>query len=119
MNEEILKLTYKLKKAIESDERIIALNKIEKEMENNEEVMALSYKKDVYLDKYNELGKYYSDDSDELIKARRDFATAKKELESHPLVREYLLKYQKVRLLYEEINDTLFSYLNNNMCPKE
>ena len=119
MDEKILKLTYQLKTALENDERIILLNDLENKMNSNEEVMALSYRKDLALDRYNEMCKYFKDDSEEVIKARQLLAEAKKELESHPLVREYLSAYQQVRLLYEHVNETLFSYLNKNMCPNE
>ena len=119
MNEEIMNLAYQLKASIENDSRIIRLNEIEKKMNESEEVMSLSYKKDVALNHYNEMMKYFKDDSDEVVHARQELANAKKELESHPLVREYLSAYQEVRLLYEHINETLFSYLNKNMCPKE
>ncbi len=119
MDEKILSLTYQLKTALENDERIALLNKLEQKMSSNEEVMALSYRKDMALDRYNEMCKFFKDDSEEVIKARKLLAEAKKELESHPLVREYLSAYQKVRVLYEHINETLFSYLNKNMCPNE
>ena len=119
MDERILEKTYQLKRALDSDPRILALNEIEARMNTNEEVMALSYKKDVALNHYNEMLKYYKDDSEEVIKARQELAKAKKELESHPIVREYLSCYQAVRLLFEEINKALFSYLNKNACPKE
>lgn len=117
MNEELLNITYQLKEALNNDPRIVHLNEVEKKMSESEEVMSLSYKKDMALDKYNEMLKFFSDESEEVIQARRELAEAKKELESHPLVREYLKAYQEVRLLYEEINNTLFSYLNKNMCP--
>ena len=119
MDEKILELTYQLKTALDNDSRIALLNKLEEQMNNNEEVMGLSYRKDVALDKYNEMCKYFKDDSEEVINARKELATAKKELESHPLVREYLAAYQQVRILFEHINETLFSYLNKNMCPSE
>ena len=88
-------------------------------MNESEEVMALSYRKDCALDYYNQTLKYFSDDSVAATKARQDLAKAKKELDSHPLVRDYLQKYQQVRLLFEQINQSLFSMLNNDMCPKE
>ena len=119
MDEKITELTYKLKEQLQNDPRIIALNESEKKMNESEEVMALSYRKDCALDHYNQLLKYYSDDSKVVVKARQDLASAKKELESHPLVRDYLQKYQQVRLLFEQINQNLFSMLNNDMCPKE
>lgn len=119
MDEILFSLTQQLKTALDNDERIVCLNEIEKKMNDSEEVMKLSYKKDMALNRYNELAKYFADDSEELINARRLLSEAKKELESHPLVREYLSAYQKVRLLYEQINETLFSYLNKDMCPSE
>ena len=119
MDEKITELTYKLKEQLQNDPRIIALNESEKKMNESEEVMALSYRKDVALDHYNQLLKYYSDDSKVVVKAKQDLASAKKELESHPLVRDYLQKYQQVRLLFEQVNQSLFSMLNNDMCPKE
>lgn len=119
MTERINKLTYQLKEALNSDLRILALNESEKKMNESEEVMALSYRKDMALEHYNEMLKYYKDDSEEVIKARQDLALAKKNLESHPLVRDYLAKYQEVRLLFEKINQSLFSLLNSDMCPEE
>ena len=119
MTEEIYNIAILLRKAIEDDDRVISLNEIEKKMNENEEVMALAYQKDMAVEKYNDLLKYYRDDSEEVNKARQELALRKKELEEHPLVREYLNKYQQVRLLYERINNTLFSYLNNDMCPKK
>ena len=117
MNEEILKLSYQLKEALSNDERIIALNEAEKKMSESEEVMALSYQKDVALDKYNEMLKIYPDNSEEVVNARKDLALKKKTLEEHELVRDYLKKYQVVRELYDKINDTLFAYLDNHLCP--
>lgn len=119
MDEKLLLLTYQLKKSLDNDSRIVSLNRIENEMNSNEEVMALSYRKDMALENYNEMSKYFKDDSEEVNKARKQLSEAKKELESHPLVREYLSAYQQVRILYEHINETLFSYLNKNMCPNE
>ena len=119
MDNELIKVTYALKMAIDNDERMIRLNQTEKAMEDSEEVMSLSYKKDMALERYNEILKYFKDDSEEANKARRLLSEAKAELEKHPLVREYLSAYQQVRLMYEKINNTLFSYLNSNLCPHE
>lgn len=119
MDERITELTFELKEQLKNDPRIIALNESEKAMNESEEVMALSYRKDCALDYYNQTLKYFSDDSVAATKARQDLAKAKKELDSHPLVRDYLQKYQQVRLLFEQINEKLFSLLNNEMCPKE
>ena len=119
MDEILLSKTLKLKEELESDPRVVSLNEAEAKMNSSEEVMALAYRKNAALDKYNDLLKYYPDDSEEVKIVRQDLALAKKNLEEHELVRDYLIKYQAVRLLYEEINQTLFGILNNNLCPEE
>ena len=119
MTSELLSLTYQLKELLENDSRVLLLNEAEKKMNESDEVMSLAYKKDMALDKYNEMLKYYSDDSEEVRKARQELSSAKKNLEEHILVRDYLTKYQEVRMLYEKINNELFSYLNSNMCPSK
>lgn len=119
MNERLFYLTNEVKKCLNEDNRIISLNIIEKEMNDNEEVMALAYQKDMALDEYNQILKIYSDNSEEANKARHNLYLKKKELESHPLVKKYLKAYQEVRILYELINEKLFSYLSNDFCPKE
>ena len=118
MTEKIIELSYKLNDAINHDERIIHLNEVEKRMNECEEVMSLSYKKDMALDRYNEMLKCFKEDSEEVNNARKLLAEAKKNLESHELVREYLKAYQEVRLLFEHINDSLFSILNMEACPR-
>ncbi len=114
--ENIYSLSYELKRALEEDERVIHLNKIEKEMSENEEVMALTYKKDIANDDYSDALNHFKEDNPIVINAQKRFYEAKKNLESHPLVREYLTSYQQVRILYEEINKLLFSILNTNLC---
>ena len=112
MDEIIIELTYRLKESIKNDERVILLNEIEKEMNDSNEVIALAYQKDMAVDKYNDMLRLFKDDDDEVINARRDLSNKKKALEEHPLVRKYLKAYQEVRLMYETINTTLFSYIN-------
>lgn len=117
VNETISKATYTLKKDIDNDERIILLNKLEKELNENEEVMALAYKKDMAIDHYSEMVRLYKDDSEEVTNARKELSLAKANLDNHPLVREYIKAYQAVRELYNEINSILYSSLNPSLCP--
>lgn len=119
MNEEILRLTHQLKALLESDPLIIDLKRKEKAMENDKDVALLSMKQAEAAEWYYDAKKLYGDDAEETKKALKAYAEAKKNLESHPLVREYLLAYQKVRILYDGINKELFSYLNLEMCPNE
>ena len=117
MNETIIKATYALKSDLNNDERIILLNELENQLNSNEEVMALSYAKDVAADKYNEMVRLFKDGSEEASLALKQLSIAKANLDNHPLVREYVKAYQKVRELYNEINGILYSSFNPSLCP--
>ena len=107
---------YELKEALLNDERIIHLDEVEERMNNDEEVMRLCYLKDMANDHYNQMLKYFDEDSEEVKKAQKEFFLAKKQFEELPLVKEYLAAYKIVRELYDEINKILFSDLNRNLC---
>lgn len=117
--EKHFELAYQLKEEMNKDPRFIALNEAENKMENDPEVIKLTYQKDMKENAYNDALRHYSHDSEEVKKAQHDLYIAKRDLESHPLVRDYLVKYQVVRLVIEEINKTLFSDLNVELCKKE
>ena len=112
MEEKLLNLVYELKDALKNDERIILLNKLEKEMENNEEVIILSRQKDECMDRYNDVLRFYNEDSKKAKESLKRLHEAKLALDMHPLVRQYLAAYKEVRELYEKINYDLFSSLN-------
>lgn len=112
---DIYSLSYELKELLANDERVILLDKLEKEMDNNEEVMALAYQKDMALSKYNDALNHFANDSEEVKKAQHELHLKKEALDNHPLVRDYLNAYSKVRDLYFELNDILFSNLNSNL----
>ncbi len=119
MTEEILKKAIELEESLKNDPRVILLNKLEEEMSNDEDVMRLSYIKDVKNDKYNEMKKYFNDDSEEVANSLKEFYEAKKELESHPKVKAYLKAYQEVRMLLDEINRILFEDYNSSLCKRD
>ena len=116
---DIYSLSYELKELLANDERVILLDKLEKEMNDNEEVMALAYKKDVAATKYSDVLSHFSDDSEEAKKALKELSIAKEALNNHPLVKQYLKAYADVRDLYLQINEVLFSNFAPNLCPKE
>lgn len=116
MDEELEELTFKLKEAINKDKRIKELNEAEEAMNNSIEVSRLVMIKEQKVDDYNFMCSHFKDDSEEVIKARQALSEAKKNLESHPLVRTYLEKFKLVRELNEQINKKLFSFFNNNLC---
>ena len=112
---DIYSLSYELKDLLNNDERIIALNKLEKEMNENEEVMALAYQKDLAINEYSDALNHFASDSEEVKKAQHNLHLKKEALDNHPLVREYLKAYCEVRDLYFQLNDILFSNLNLKM----
>ena len=108
-----------LNSLIKLDNRITSLETIEKKMENDDSVILLARKKEEREIAYSDLLKIYKDDSEEVSSARKNLFLAKKELESHPIVREYLSKYSEVRELYQSIYHIIFSsysYNGNKVC---
>ena len=119
MNEEIYQKAETLKEMLENDPRIIRLNEAEKRMDESEEVMALAYKKDMAAVKYSDTLNHFKEDSKEAQNALKELHEAKYNLDSHPLVKDYLKAYKEVRELYDEINQILFSSFKVDLCPKE
>lgn len=120
MDEKLMVQAYKLKDALENDERVLALSKAEKLMENDEDVMRLSYRFSLANDNYNEILRHFPLDSDEARKAQKELYEAKKNLDAHPLVSDYLKKYQQVRLMYEQVDKVIFNKFNNKPdCKSE
>ena len=111
MDDRIYLLTKKLKLEMDNDPRFVRLAELEKELDNNNEIILLSMKKDEANNHYNDLLKIYKDDDEVVIKARKELIKRKDELDSHPLVKEYLKVYSEIRLLLLEMNDIIFKDL--------
>ena len=108
MDEKIFSLTDELKKEMDNDPRFLKLQEAEERMNNDEEVMRLAYQKDLKSDKYNDLLKIYDDNHPLVVAARKELVEAKTNLESHPLVKDYLKAYAEVKMLLYKVNDILF-----------
>lgn len=119
MEEKLYQLASELKDLLNNDERLILLDKIEKEMEENEEVELLSYQKDVICSEYSSLLNIYSSEDEHIKDVIMRLSQAKTKLQNHPLVKDYLQNYKVVKDLYEKINSILFSSFNVSLCPKE
>ena len=119
MEEDIYSLAEKVKEALNNDPRYIALNEAEEKMNNDKIVISLVIAKEKALNEYNDILRHFDRESDTAKKYQKALYVAKKQLEEHPLVKDYLAKYQQVRILYEQINSILFSDLNPSLCPKE
>ena len=113
--DDIYSLSYELKDLLTNDPRIIRLNELEKKMNENEEVMALAYQKDLAVSEYSDALNHFARDSEEVKKAQHNLHLKKEALDNHPIVREYLKAYSKVRDLYYQLNEILFSNTNLNM----
>lgn len=116
MDDKIYFKVKELQEAMNNDPRFILLNKLENEINNNEEVMALSYRKDTANNHYNDLLKIYKEDDEMVIEARKKLFEAKKELDSHPLVKEYLKAYSEVEQLLYQVNQILFNDFKGKSC---
>ena len=113
MTQEILDLVYRLKDSLSKEARIVKLEQLEEEMNNSLEVARLASKKEIAVDDVNFALNHFKDDSEEVKNAKRKLSEAKKELDTHPLVKAYMEQYKVVRNYYNEINDILFSIINN------
>ena len=109
MAKDIYTLAYELKDLLNNDPRIKDLNEKEEKMKNDKEVLLLVNRKEEAISSYEDSFKTHSEPSKEKQKL---LYQSKLELDSHPLVKSYLDAYAKVRDLYFEMNDILFSNLN-------
>ena len=108
-----------LQKIIQNDPRIKKLNELEKKMEEDKEVILLAYQKDVATTEYSDILNIYDRENEIAKKYQHKLYLAKKALDEHPLVQQYLKAYKEVRELYSSINEILFSDLSIELCPKE
>lgn len=113
--DKVIELAYELKSLIALDERVIELNKNEEIMNNDNLAMSLAYKKDLAVDEYEFAINHFKDNSNEVMVAQKKLHEAKLNLDTCESVRNYLKSYSKVRDLYLEINNILFSILNLNL----
>ena len=108
MNEKVYNLARNLKEEMDKDPRFIRLKELDKKMSEDEEVMLLSYKKDLANNRYNDLLKIYNENDEVVLEARRELIQRKDELDSHPLVKEYLSALNEVRIVLFEMNRIIF-----------
>lgn len=118
VSQDIYSIAGELKDLINADERILRLNELEKELNDNEEVMALAQQKDEAISRYSDALNHFAKDSEEIKKYQHDLFIKKEALDNHPLVKEYLSAYNKVRDLYFNLNEILFSDLGLHLKEK-
>ena len=116
MDERIYNLALELSESLENDPNVVLLNKLDKELNDSYEVYTLSAKKDDALDNYTRMKDALGENHPETIKALKELSTAKENLNTHPLVKQYLEVYSKVRDLYMEVNNVLFNDYKRGGC---
>ena len=116
MDDKIYFLAKDINEELNNDPNVIRLNELEKSLNNSYEVYVLSNKKDKALEKYISNKELYGEDNEITLESQKELVMAKEELQNHPLVKEYLEAYSKVRDLYLQINNILLDDFNGRSC---
>ncbi|HZJ89904.1 MAG TPA: YlbF family regulator [Bacilli bacterium] len=107
MDEKIIKYAYRLKKVLDEHEEVIKLNEIEVLLNENAEVKALQSAVLDALEKLSEANEYSYLVAEQKA-ARKVLHLAKLKRDENPLIQKYLKQYQKVKKLYDQINQEIF-----------
>lgn len=107
MDERTYNLAIEINEELNKNKDVLLLNEAEKKMNDSYEVYSLSNKKDEALEKYISNKEIYGADHELTVKSRNELKKAKEALQNHPLVKEYLEIYSRVRNLYLEIDNIL------------
>ena len=118
MNERVIALAESLNQELNSHPDVVLLKSKEKELNDSFEVYTLSKAKDEALEVYINNKELYGEDSSITLESLTKLKDAKEKLNNHPLVKEYLSNYNKVRDLYMDINDIVLGDLlgENKVC---
>ena len=116
MDERIYSLAANLSDSLSNEPDVILLKKLEKELDDSYEVYSLSVKKDDALEKYTRLKEILGENHPDVLKAIKELKEAKENLNKHPLVKQYLEVYSRVRDLYMEVDNILFADYKRGGC---
>ena len=116
MEDKIYFLAKDINSELNNNPDVILLNKLEKELNDSYEVYTLSNKKDEALEKYLSNKEALGEDSEITKQSLKELSLAKEALNNHPLVKEYLSVYSRVRDLYLEINNILLDDFRKGRC---
>lgn len=106
---EVITLAQKLKATIESDSRVELLNHYDEQLNRNQTLLSLVESYQFAQKNYQSMWESFGDDSPHLLRARAELHQVKTQVDSHPLVRDYLKAYGQVRELYQIIQQKVFS----------
>ncbi len=116
MEEKVYSLAYEINEELNKSEDVKRLNELDKKLNDSFEVYTLSNKKDDALEKYLSNKDLYGEDNEITINSLKELQTAKEELNNHPLVKEYLEVYSRVRDIYLQINNILLDDFKGGKC---
>jgi len=105
---EIISLGMTLKELLEEDERVQRLNDLDQALNQNQTLLMLTETYQKAQANYQAMWESYGDESPHLLRARAELHQVKTQVDSHPLVREYLQAYGRVRELYQLIQHKIF-----------
>lgn len=97
----------------------VELSKKEKEMEHDDGVLLLAYHFDKAQQLYNDILKHFNMESMQAKEVQKQLYLAKKELDEHPLVQEYMRAYTQIRKMYEILQREIFDPFNAHSCDKK
>lgn len=109
MGKELLLSLGSLKEALSSDSRVRELDRLETEVNADTVVKKLSEKLEALEKAYEDVLAYKKENDPVAIAAQKALYAAKEEMDANPLVARYNAAFIKVRDLYMEIDNILFS----------
>ncbi len=117
MDIKVFELANRLNEELNNNPDVILLNELDKKLNDSFEVYTLSNRKDEALERYLSNKEMYGEESELTIASLKELSKIKKELNTNPLVKEYLKQYSIVRDLYMQINDIILSdFKGNKVC---
>lgn len=108
MNEKTANSLATLAKAIENDPRMIELKKAEKLLNEDPEAQALSKKKDLLTEAFEEARFHFGEESAQAKEAWRSLYLIKKELDELPSCVAYRKAYAPMAMLFRQMDAILF-----------
>lgn len=108
MNEKTLFAFHALLDAIKQDPRFLAVAPLEEEAVNDPEVKELSKAMQKASDVYEEATRYYGDQDERTIEARKALFAAKIALDDHPKSRAYSKALSDLNTILMEVENVIF-----------
>ncbi len=116
MDEKVYNLASEINEELNKSQDVKLLNELDKKLDDSFEVYTLSNKKDEALERYISNKDLYGEDNEVTIESLKELQRAKEELNNHPLVKEYLSVYSRVRDIYLQINNILLDEFKGGKC---